>query len=82
MTEELFALRLRGRHAGLMAGLRADEQLRPLDEQGRPASAGGSPLFACGAALGGWDPAAGDGGLGVAAVTGCAAGRRAAEALR
>jgi anaerobic glycerol-3-phosphate dehydrogenase len=62
--------------------LRADEELRALDDQGRPASAAGAPLFACGAAIGGYDAASGDGGLGVAAVTGCEAGRRAAEAAR
>src|SRR5205085_11387191 len=82
MSEELFAQRLRGRHAGLAAGLRADAGLRALDDGGAPASADGAPVFAAGAALGGFDPASGDGGLGVAAVTGCAAGRRAAEAAR
>ena len=82
MTEELFALKLRGRHAGLAAGLRADHELRALDEQGRPATAAGSRIFACGAAIGGHDAASGDGGLGVCAVTGAFAGARAAEAAR
>lgn len=82
MTEELFAVKLRGRHAGLAAGLRADGELHALDDRGRPAAAAGAPVFACGAALGGFDPASGDGGLGVAAVTGCEAGRLAAEAER
>lgn len=82
MTEELFALRLRGRHAGLAAGLRADRDLRALDEQGRPAVASGVPVFACGATLLGHDAAAGDGGLGVSAVTGAFAGARAAEVAR
>jgi glycerol-3-phosphate dehydrogenase subunit B len=82
MTEELFALRARGPHPGLAAGLRADAELRALDEEGRPAMAAGAKVFAAGAALGGFDPAQLEGGLGVCAVSGLEAGRRAAEAAR
>jgi glycerol-3-phosphate dehydrogenase subunit B len=79
-TEELFAAHAGGNHPGLAAGLRADSELRPLDEASRPARAGTAPVFACGAALGGFDPARDDGGLGACAVTGLSAGRRAAAA--
>jgi len=79
MNEELFAMRAAGRHPGMAAGLRAGAHLRALDAEGRPAMAGGAPVFAAGAALGGYDPARGEGGLGVAAVTGALAGREAAR---
>ncbi len=82
MNEELAGQRAGDRHLALEAGLRADSRLRALDEDGRPATANGAPVFAAGAALGGYDPARGDGGLGVAALTGRLAGLFAAEAAR
>lgn len=78
--EELFAHRADGLHPGLSAGLSADRSLRALDDRGAPATSAGVPLFAAGAALAGFDPSRGEGGLGVAAVTGLCAGRSAALA--
>ena len=66
-NEHLFAERAAGPHPGLAAGVTADAELR----------AGG--VFVCGAVLGGFDPARQQGGLGVCAVTGLVAGRRAAR---
>jgi anaerobic glycerol-3-phosphate dehydrogenase len=66
-NEQLFAERAAGPHAGLTAGIQADGELR----------AGG--VFACGAVLGGFEPARDHCGLGVCAVTGLVAGRRAAR---
>ncbi|HYZ88012.1 MAG TPA: FAD-dependent oxidoreductase [Myxococcales bacterium] len=66
-NEHLFAERAAGPHPGLTAGVAADGELRA----GR--------VFACGAVLAGFDPARGQGGLGVCAVTGLVAGRRAAR---
>jgi anaerobic glycerol-3-phosphate dehydrogenase len=51
----------------LTAGVETDAELRVGD------------VFACGAVLRGFDPAQGQGGLGVCAVTGLVAGRRAAR---
>jgi glycerol-3-phosphate dehydrogenase subunit B len=79
-TEELFAARVGGDHPGLSAGLRADANLHALGESSQPARAGGAPVFACGAALGGFDPARDEGGLGACAVTALCAGRSAAMA--
>jgi anaerobic glycerol-3-phosphate dehydrogenase len=79
-SEELFAVKAGGAHAGLTAGVHADSELRPLDDAGNPAQAGDAPVFACGAVLGGFDPARDEGGLGACAVTGLSAGRRAALA--
>ncbi|MGZ6143998.1 MAG: glycerol-3-phosphate dehydrogenase subunit GlpB, partial [Myxococcales bacterium] len=64
-TEELFAQKAAGRHPGLGAGLR---ELRYGN------------VFAAGAVVGGYDPSRDEGGLGVAAVLGVAAGRAAAAA--
>lgn len=58
----------------LAAGLRVDEQLRPLDAQGRPFH---EALFAAGAVVGGHEHAADGTGLGVALLTGFLAGRYA-----
>jgi glycerol-3-phosphate dehydrogenase subunit B len=66
-NESLFAERAAGPHPGLAAGVTADSELR----------AGSS--FVCGAVVGGFDPARDEGGLGVCAVTGAVAGRRAAR---
>jgi len=66
-NEDLFAQRAGGRHAGLMAGVEADSDLRS------------GSAFLCGAVLGGFDPAREAGGLGVCAVTGLVAGERAAR---
>lgn len=67
-NERLFAERAAGPHPGLAAGVEADSELRV------------GTVFACGAVLGGFDPARDEGGLGVCAVTGLLAGRRAARA--
>ena len=67
-NERLFAERAAGPHPGLAAGVEADSDLR------------GGTSFACGAVLGGFDPARDEGGLGVCAVTGLLAGKRAARA--
>ena len=64
-TEELFAQKAAGRHEGLKAGLR---ELRSGN------------VFAAGAVVGGYDPSRDEGGLGVAAVLGVAAGKAAAAA--
>jgi len=66
-NERLFAERAAGPHPGLAAGVEADSDLRAGD------------AFVCGAVLGGFDPARDEGGLGVCAVTGLFAGRRAAR---
>jgi glycerol-3-phosphate dehydrogenase subunit B len=66
-NEKLFAERAAGPHPGLSAGVEADSDLRSGE------------AFVCGAVLGGFDPARGEGGLGVCAVTGLFAGRRAAR---
>lgn len=66
-NEHLFAERAAGPHPGLTAGVSADGELRA------------GSVFACGAVLGGFDPAREQGGLGVCAVTGMVAGRRAAR---
>ena len=63
-TEELFSQKAAGRHVGLTAGLR---ELR-YDR-----------IHAAGAVVGGYDPSRDEGGLGVAAVLGVAAGRAAAQ---
>ncbi len=67
-NERLFAERAAGPHPGLAAGVEADSELRS------------GAAFVCGAVLGGFDPARDEGGLGVCAVTGLVAGRRAARA--
>ena len=64
-TEELFSQKASGRHVGLTAGLR---ELKPA-----------ANVFAAGAVVGGYDPSRDEGGLGVAAVLGVAAGRAAAQ---
>src|SRR5256714_13097916 len=66
-NERLFAQRAAGPHPGLAAGVEADSELRA------------GAVFVCGAVLGGFDPARDEGGLGVCAVTGMVAGRRAAR---
>lgn len=66
-NERLFAERAAGPHPGLAAGVEADCELRA------------GAAFVCGAVLGGFDPARDEGGLGVCAVTGVVAGRRAAR---
>src|SRR5207237_785778 len=66
-NESLFAERAAGPHPGLAAGVTADSELRA------------GTAFVCGAVLGGFDPARDEGGLGVCAVTGVIAGRRAAR---
>jgi glycerol-3-phosphate dehydrogenase subunit B len=66
-NEHLFAERAAGPHPGLAAGVEADSELRA------------GAVFVCGAVLGGFDPARDEGGLGVCAVTGLFAGRRAAR---
>src|SRR2546423_10537699 len=66
-NERLFAERAAGPHPGLAAGIEVDSELRA------------GTAFACGAVLGGFDPAREEGGLGVCAVTGVLAGRRAAR---
>jgi glycerol-3-phosphate dehydrogenase subunit B len=66
-NERLFAERAAGPHPGLAAGVEADSDLRAGE------------AFVCGAVLGGFDPARDEGGLGVCAVTGLFAGRRAAR---
>ena len=63
-TEELFSQKAAGRHVGLTAGLR---ELR-YDR-----------IHAAGAVVGGYDPSRDEGGLGVAAVLGVAAGGAAAQ---
>ena len=75
------SLTLRERHAPqplLAAGVRIDRRLRPLTESGTPVH---SRLFAAGAVIGGHEVAADGTGLGVAILTGCLAGRSAADAL-
>lgn len=57
------------------AGVRVDSALRPLGEAGTPFC---GTLFAAGSVIGGYDPAAGEGGLGIAAWTGFLAGASAA----
>ncbi|MFL5310984.1 MAG: FAD-binding protein [Myxococcales bacterium] len=66
-NERLFAERAAGPHPGMAAGIEVDSELRA------------GTAFACGAVLGGFDPARDEGGLGVCAVTGVLAGRRAAR---
>ena len=66
-NERLFAERAAGPHPGLAAGVTADSELRA------------GAAFVCGAVLGGFDPARDEGGLGVCAVTGVVAGRRASR---
>jgi anaerobic glycerol-3-phosphate dehydrogenase len=66
-NERLFAERAAGPHPGMAAGITVDSELRA------------GAAFACGAVLGGFDPARDEGGLGVCAVTGVVAGRRAAR---
>jgi glycerol-3-phosphate dehydrogenase subunit B len=66
-SEDLFGHRSAGPHRGLAAGVEADSELRA------------GPAFVCGAVLGGFDPARDEGGLGLCAVTGLAAGQRAAR---
>jgi glycerol-3-phosphate dehydrogenase subunit B len=70
-TEELFAQRARGRHAGLAAGVRVSEGLRLSDR-----------IFAAGAVVGGYDQSRDEGGIGAAALLGIAAGRSAAQAAK
>ena len=74
-SEELFAVKASGRHAGLSAGIRVGPDLLA-------ASRGGVPVFAAGAVIGGYDPSRDEGGLGAAALLGAAAGRNAAAAAR
>jgi glycerol-3-phosphate dehydrogenase subunit B len=73
-TEELFALKARGRHAGLGAGVRVGPGLRVLDA---PIDI---PLFAAGAVIGGYDQSRDEGGIGAAALLGLTAGASAARA--
>ncbi len=68
-SEELFAQKARGRHAGLAAGLRAGAGLRV-----------GERIFAAGAVIGGYDQSRDEGGIGAAALLGIAAGKSAAAA--
>jgi glycerol-3-phosphate dehydrogenase subunit B len=61
----------------LSAGIRVDRTCRPLDGEGRPVH---DRLFAAGAVIGGHEQAADGTGLGVAILSGFAAGRQAAGA--
>lgn len=79
-TEELFAQKATGRHAGLSAGLRPGPGLRAVDANGAPATAAGARVFAAGAVVGGYDPSRDEGGIGAAALLGIAAGRAAVGA--
>lgn len=63
----------------LSAGIRVDASLRPLDERGHPVH---PRLFAAGAVIGGHEQATDGTGLGVAILTGYAAGRAAAGPAR
>ena len=65
-----------GAHRVFRAGIRIDENLRPLDVGGKPFREG---LFAAGSVIGGHDPQADFSGMGVAILTGYLAGLRAAE---
>jgi glycerol-3-phosphate dehydrogenase subunit B len=58
------------------AGVRVDEQLRPLTPRGEPAA---ERLFCAGELIGGFDPARERTGMGVALLTALAAAERAAE---
>ncbi|HEU4429402.1 MAG TPA: hypothetical protein VFT98_11655, partial [Myxococcota bacterium] len=60
------------------AGVRVDDQLRPLTPRGEPAAA---RVFCAGELIGGFDPARERTGMGVALLTGLAAAERAAEVL-
>ncbi|MEW6776141.1 MAG: FAD-binding protein [Bdellovibrionota bacterium] len=73
-NEELFSFRYLSDQPAFSAGLRVDSKMRPVDERGEPLY---ENLFAAGSLLGGYDATSGPGGLGVAIVTGFAAGREA-----
>ena len=60
------------------AGVRVDDQLRPLTPRGEPAA---ERVFCAGELIGGFDPARERTGMGVALLTGLAAAERAAETL-
>jgi glycerol-3-phosphate dehydrogenase subunit B len=66
-----------GPHPLLRAGLRVEEELRPLANGGRPAR---DNLFAAGSVIGGYDYVRDRCGLGTALITGFCAGARAAGA--
>lgn len=63
----------------LSAGLKVDEELRPVDAEGRAVH---DRLFAAGAVIGGHDQASDGTGMGVALFTGWLAGRSAAASAR